>query len=117
MARKPKKKEITHPDLVPHNLKASDLTVVETPIYSASGIQILSTGNEFMLLLGRARAAKLADGQLAPVAIQEPVATIYVSPQTLKDLHVALGDVLREHEKLFGNISTPFLKQRASRAN
>jgi hypothetical protein len=91
----------------PQNLKK-----IDTPLYYASGVMFLATGNDFTLIFSRARPLLNADGSVNPAAaVSEPVAVVSVTPQTAKDLLLLLQANLPVWEEDFGEIQTVFSRQ------
>jgi hypothetical protein len=92
--------------------------MIQAPIFSVAGVQAFATGNEVSLVFTRTRPGTIAvEGSAEPaqIGIGEPQAIISASPGTAKDLMTVLGDVIDAYEKEFGEIVTPFLKERAAR--
>jgi len=51
---------------------------------------------------------------LAEVNFNETVGIVSVSPHTLKDMLLLLGDALANYERDYGELVTPYVKRRAA---
>ena len=77
------------------------------PVFYASSIRVMTTGNDMKLALGDVLPADDSDGS---GEIRQQAAIITMSLHTAKDLHALLGRGLEETEEMFGAIDTPFLR-------
>src|SRR5579859_5376355 len=77
----------------------------------ASSVNILSAGNDFLLVFQRPRPGTLATGALAPFAIIENAEILGVSVKTAKDLHRALTEHLAGYERIYGKIETEYTRR------
>ena len=118
MARKPKAKVKAKADkpkadkLTPEEL--AKLKVLELPMFYASVFQIQGSGNDFNLICQRGVPAQREDGSIeTTVTSAQTVAVISISPQSLKDLHLLIGQQLEDQEKDFGRIKTQYTKRLA----
>lgn len=89
----------------------AELQVVQSPMFYASSVQILWAGNDCTIVFARPRPGVLAS-QPDPVALNEPVAIVQLSAQTVKDLSVIMAETVRQHEDKWGAIETEFTRQR-----
>lgn len=98
-------------------LKAEELAklkVVELPMFYASVFRLLGSGNDFNLICQRSVPVEREDGSIEmAVAVAQTVAVITISPQSLKDLHLLIGQQLEGQEKDFGRIKTQYTKRLA----
>ncbi len=89
------------------------LGVIEKEPVGASSIRLGLVANEFTLIFQRTRPAIEAVGsEERHLVINEAVAVIQLSPQTLKDLSTLVNEKLQEYEKEFGAIDTAYLRRR-----
>ena len=88
------------------------------PVFQAGTVVLQTLGHEFMLIFQRARPAQLksTSGLATQGVINEPVAAVALSPQTLKDLSLLLADAMVLHESEYGQVQTPFTKRRENLA-
>jgi hypothetical protein len=88
---------------------------IDAPLISAGTAAIQSTGNEFLLLFTRARPVidKRAHA-IAQVAINDIVASVSISPHTLKDIALLLSDAVANYEREYGELVTPYTRRRAA---
>lgn len=103
------------PIAVPPNI--GDVRPIEAPYFFVSTLNVQATGNDFAILFSRPQPVsdKGGLGILANFALSQVVAIVSMSPQTAKDLAVLLTSIIHDHEKEFGEISTPYLKRRAEK--
>lgn len=107
-----------HPDVDLTRLNLRDYSKIEAPIYYASASHCQGTGTDFVLTFSRPRPT-LDDtsNAMAPFALAEHVVILNLSPGSTKDLAILLTDAVRMHEKMYGEIKTPFTERReATRA-
>jgi hypothetical protein len=90
----------------------AELRDVEAPHFSASGLQLQSSGTEFVLSLTRMKPLQEKSGNFAQVAKAEVVAIVSLSPGALKDMLWILAKAMSDHEKENGPVVTPFLRNR-----
>jgi hypothetical protein len=94
-----------------------DVKRVDAPFFYVGAITLMTTGNDFTLVLSRARPIENSDGTVNTQAVtSDPVAVISVTPQTLKDLFLVLTDVIPQYEAQFGELKTLFMMRRAEAA-
>ena len=88
------------------------------PVFQAGTVVLQTLGHKFMLIFERARPAQLksTSGLVTQGVINEPVAAVALSPQTLKDLSLLLADAMVLHESEYGQVQTPFTKRRENLA-
>lgn len=112
---KPKSKTKPKPSAVePTPEELAKLKAVEAPVFYASTFRIQGSGNDFNLIFQRAVPMQGEDGSIHPaVGALETAAVVTVSPQSLKDLYLLIDGQLKEHEKAFGPIETPYMKRQA----
>ena len=92
----------------------TQMAPIEAPLISASSVQLAVTGNEVTVLFLRNRPMSTsvsAQISLAP----EVVTMVQMSHQTLKDLSIVLNAAVQNLEKEWGEIDTPFTRQRAEK--
>ena len=77
----------------------------------ASSLNVLRTGNDFVLVFQRPRPGTVKDGVLAPFAVIENGEMIALSVKTVKDLHRVLGEHLAAYEREFGAVETDFTRR------
>lgn len=88
------------------------LKPISSPALYASNFRVQGTGNDFTLVLQRVFPAQTEAGEIFEgVGRLEIVATVTLSPQSAKDLHVLLASQVALHEREFGTIETPYTKQ------
>lgn len=88
---------------------------VLAPQYYATGVQILQQSNDFAVIFMRSHpsVAPLKSGET--VAFLQVTALIQMSPQTAKDLHIALGSQICAYEKEWGPIETEYTRRLAGK--
>jgi hypothetical protein len=97
----------------PENL--DDLKILDAPNFVAQSMSIQGNGNGFLLLFQQRLPLQTPDGALYMKALKNTVvATVTLSPQTLKDLSLVLSDTVGRYEKEFGKIETPYTRRRAA---
>jgi hypothetical protein len=93
----------------------ADYEPIDAPLVSASAVAVQSSINEFVLIFQQTRPVISKKTQsIADVALNQPVAVVSVSPQTLKDMWLLIGDSVERYEKEFGQLTTPYMKRRAA---
>lgn len=81
------------------------------PAY-ANQVAVQGSGTDVTLIFSRLQPVVGQDGRLRlDAAIAQPSAVVQMSPQTAKDLVLALGDTVNQIEKEFGKLSSPFSKK------
>jgi hypothetical protein len=93
---------------------AAQMAPIEAPLISASSVQLAVAGSEVTVLFLRNRPISTsvsAQISLAP----EVVTMVQMSHQTLKDLSIVLNAAVQNLEKEWGEIDTPFTRQRAEK--
>lgn len=89
-----------------------ELTLIEAPRFSSSSVFIAATGTEFIITLLRTVPALHKDGSMSSHAMNRPEAIVSMSPQSAKDLALALTKAVADHESKFGPLATPFTLRR-----
>ena len=91
---------------------ATHVAPIEAPLVSASSVQLAVAGSEATILfLKNRQTSTSADAQISFVS--EVVAMVQMSHQTLKDVSIVLDAAVQNLEKEWGEIETPFTRQRA----
>ena len=94
------------------------LIPIQAPYFSAGSVMIQATGNDFVLVYRRPVPIQPGDnGELHNVMLNEAVAIITVSPQTAKDIALSLSHAIKEYEKEYGEIVTPYTKSKEQKAS
>ena len=89
--------------------KLATLKPAEAPLFFATSLRLLGTGNEFLMLFQHLLAMQDETGEIFGGAARTQVsAIIAVSPQTLKDISLLINDQIAKYEKDFGELKTPF---------
>ena len=87
---------------------------IEAPLVSASSVRLAVAGNEVTVLFLRTRPMSTsASAQISLAA--EVVTMVQMSHQTLKDLSIVVNAAVQGLEKEWGEIDTPFTRQRAEK--
>lgn len=92
--------------------QAEKLTPVPVqPVY-ASQVMLQGGSNDITILFVRNQPVTLEGGGVkTDIALQHVSAIVQMSPQTAKDLSLALADVIKKLEKEFGKLTTTFSKK------
>jgi hypothetical protein len=85
------------------------------PQYYATGVQLFHQSNDFSIIFMRSHPSITPTevGKSPIMAFMQAIALIQMSPQTAKDLHVALGNQLAVYEKEWGQIETGYTRRLA----
>lgn len=93
----------------PEFAQMQQLVPIPAPYFSAGSIAIQGTGNDVILLFMRPMPVQGPAGVNVNVALNQVIAIVSMSPQTAKDVQLALTDNLKRHEKTWGTIKTPYM--------
>lgn len=83
---------------------------INAPRFQANSFHVMSTPTEISILglsqvIGQSAAGDMELGHM-------PVFMLNVSPAVAKELATVIGELIATHEKDFGQIDTPFLRER-----
>jgi hypothetical protein len=85
---------------------------VDAPLFYASNVLMMASGNDFTLLFNRPHPIEKADGSInVAAAVADTVAIVSITPQTAKDLFLLLRENIPKWEAEFGVVNTPFMRQ------
>jgi hypothetical protein len=82
----------------------------------ASSMQGTSMNNDFILTFMQPRTGFADMEARTEVMTLQAVAELILSPLTLKDLHLVIGDLVAHHESQWGPIETSYTRSRAKAA-
>ena len=102
-------------DAIKKEVDFASLKPVDAPYFSAGSFAIQGTGNDFILMFSRAIPVQsVTTGVNSEIALAQVVAILSISPQTAKDISLAMADAVVKHEKEYGEIITPYTKRLAA---
>lgn len=99
-------------------IDASQFKPVDAPFYSVGSMAVQATGNEFVLTFSRPvpLQSNLTGQMSVEHMLNQATVILNVSPQTAKDISLALAEAVAKHEKEYGEITTRYSKSLAGHA-
>lgn len=91
----------------------ASLKPIDAPYFSAGSIAVQGTGNDILLTFSRPMPAQAfaPGGVHQSVVINQAIVVISVSPQTAKDIVLAIASTVTKHEMEYGEVTTPYIKR------
>lgn len=83
----------------------------DVPVYRAAHFSVQGTSNECHLLIGETFAVIPESGGLPDGARVVIAAILSMSPQSAKDLSIAMQQFVAQYENMYGQITTDFTKK------